>query len=96
MIRRTSKPASILAGAVGTKAVSSYFDFFLWLLAYASSWVRNSLTSAVKLRLSSGRNFVSVSPAEPGHSQSRSIPSNRPAAEPAPPRVPSCGRLPLM
>ncbi len=95
-MRRTSKPASILAGAVGTKAVSSYFVPRFWLRAYASSWVRNSLTSSVKLRLSSGRWVVSVSPAEPGHSQSRSIPSNTPAAAPAPPRVPSWGRLPLM
>ena len=35
-------------------------------------------------------------PSEPGHSQSRSMPSKTPAAAPGPPCRPAEGRLPLM
>ena len=60
----------------------------------ASSWRRNSASSAVKLALSAG--VPQVRPQATGYSQSMSMPSNTPAAAPAPPAPSVTGRLPRM
>src|SRR5690606_32028976 len=53
---------------------------------------------ARKFALSSGRITLPTLPSLAGHSQSRSMPSKMPKAEPGPPcsSPPICGRLPLM
>src|SRR6266545_502180 len=62
----------------------------------ASSWRRNSAISAVLFALSCGPKWLPGCPSSPGHSQSRSMPSNTPAAEPGPPWPLYAGRLSLM
>src|SRR2546421_5346277 len=86
-----SQPAEIFTWSAGVNAVNS-----LWVPPSASSWRRNSASSSVRLALSFGLTWLPGCPSLPGHSQSRSMPSKTPAAEPGPPCPLYAGRLPLM
>src|SRR5213596_1197736 len=85
--------------AAGSAAVNRY----CWWLVRPSalSCARNSLASRVALCRSAGPKSTLPPPSAVGYSQSRSMPSKMPAAEPVPPACAGhspagIGRLPLM